>query len=139
MTIVAGLKAAARFLLAVFLVTAGIAHLVVPETFLAQTPSFLPWRPAIVLISGLMEIALGLALVVLPRWRAQVGAVTAAFFVAIFPGNLYQAIAGIDAFGLDSPAARWTRLAFQPLLVAWAWWSTRPDRRPADPDGDVGP
>lgn len=133
----ARLKPPARWLLAALLVTAGIAHLVAPETFLAQTPSFLPFRPAIVLVSGLVEIALGLALVLAPRWRAPVGALVAAFLVAIFPGNVYQAVAGIDAFGLDTPAARWTRLAFQPVLVAWAWWSTRPDAPAAD--HDLGP
>ena len=49
----------------------------------------------------------------------------AAFFVAIFPGNISQYVNGIDAFGLDTERARLVRLFFQPLLVAWALWATR--------------
>ena len=48
----------------------------------------------------------------------------AAFFVVIFPGNIAQYVEGTDAFGLDSDGARAARLAFQPVLVAAAPWST---------------
>jgi uncharacterized membrane protein len=53
-----------------------------------------------------------------------VGWVVAAFFVAIFPGNISQYVNGVDAFGLDSDTSRLVRLFFQPLLVVWALWST---------------
>lgn len=118
------MRTVARWLLAAFLATAGIGHLVAPETFLAQVPPALPARLAIVYVSGIVELALAVALVALPRHRAAVGWTVAAFFVAIFPGNVAQALTGADAFGLDTPAARWTRLAFQPLLIVWALWST---------------
>jgi uncharacterized membrane protein len=78
----------------------------------------------VVLASGVVEILLGLALAGLGRHSVQVGWVTAAFFVAIFPGNISQYVNGIDAFGLDTDQARLTRLFFQPLLVVWALWST---------------
>ena len=71
-----------------------------------------------------MEIVLGLALARLGRYRVQVGWITAAFFVAIFPGNISQYVNGIDAIGLDTDRARLVRLFFQPLLVAWALWAT---------------
>jgi len=54
-----------------------------------------------------------------------VGWVVAAFFVAIFPGNISQYVNGIDAFGLDTDRARLVRLFFQPLLALWALWATR--------------
>jgi uncharacterized membrane protein len=60
----------------------------------------------------------------LGRHSVQLGWVTAAFFVAIFPGNISQYVNGIDAFGLDTDQARLIRLFFQPLLVVWALWST---------------
>ena len=78
-----------------------------------------------VLASGVVEIVLGLALVFLVKYQVQVGWVVAAFFVAIFPGNISQYVNGIDAFGLDTDRARLVRLFFQPLLVAWALWATR--------------
>lgn len=113
-----------RLALAAFLVTAGIGHFVAPETFLAQTPTWLPARLLLVYVSGVVEIALGLALVTLPRWRREVGLAVALFLIVIFPGNIHQAVAGIDAFGLDTPTARWARLAFQPVLILWALWAT---------------
>lgn len=54
----------------------------------------------------------------------MVGWVVAAFFVVILPGNISQAVTATPAFGLETDAARWGRLAFQPVLVAWALWST---------------
>ena len=72
---------------------------------------------------GVVEIALGIALVSLQR-RREVGIATALFFIAIFPGNISQFVNEIDAFGLDSDRARAIRLLFQPLLVLWALWST---------------
>ena len=78
----------------------------------------------VVLASGVVEIALGLSLIFLWRYRVQVGWVVAAFFVAIFWGNISQYLNHVDAFGLDSDRARFIRLLFQPLLVLWALWST---------------
>ena len=65
-----------------------------------------------------------LALVLLRRHRAAVGLVVAGFFVVIFPGNIAQYVEGTDAFGLDTDGKRFVRLFFQPVLVAWALWST---------------
>jgi len=78
----------------------------------------------VVVLSGLVELALGAGLLVVRRHRALVGWVVAAFFVAIFPGNISQFIDGDTAFGLDSDVARGVRLLFQPLLVVWALWCT---------------
>lgn len=92
--------------------------------FQAQVPPWVPFSPDfVVLASGVVEIALGLALVSLQR-RREVGIATALFFIAIFPGNISQFVNHIDAFGLDSDRARAIRLLFQPLLVLWALWST---------------
>lgn len=114
----------ARWLLALFLLAAGTGHFVAPETFLAQVPPWLPARLAIVYVSGVVELALGGALLAVRRHRALVGWVVAAFFVVIVPGNISQAVTGTPAFGLETDAARWGRLAFQPVLVLWALWST---------------
>lgn len=121
-------RTAARWALAALLITAGVGHLVMPDEFLAQVPPWLPgWLPdpeTIVLVSGLVEIVLGAALALLARHRVLVGWLVAALFVVVFPGNVSQAVTGTDAFGLDTPTARWVRLAFQPLLIVWALWST---------------
>jgi uncharacterized membrane protein len=116
----------ARVALGLALVGAGVSHLTVArEEFQAQVPSWFPVDEDVtVLASGAVEIALGGSLVVLSRWRVAVGLVAAAFFVVIFPGNVGQWLEGKDGFGLDTDAKRLVRLFFQPVLVAWALWST---------------
>ena len=105
---------------------AGITHLTTKrEEFQAQVPTILKSiADFVVLASGVVEIVLGLSLIFLWQYRVQVGWVVAAFFVAVFPGNISQYLNHVDAFGLDSDRARFIRLFFQPLLVIWALWST---------------
>lgn len=119
-------RTAARWLLGLGLAGAGAAHLTVArEEFQAQVPGWLPVDADLVVVgSGVVEIALGVALLAQRRRRAAVGWITAAFLVAIFPGNVAQYVQGTDAFGLDTDRARFVRLFFQPLLVVWALWST---------------
>jgi uncharacterized membrane protein len=118
------LRKAAQILLGSALIYAGITHLTTNRTeFQAQVPTWVPFSADfVVLASGVVEIALGIALASLQH-RRQVGWITAAFFIAIFPGNISQYVNGIDAFGLDTDQARLTRLFFQPLLVLWALWA----------------
>ena len=120
------LRAGAQALLGAAMVGAGTGHLTVQrEEFQNQVP---PWVPLdedlVVLLSGVVEIGLGAALIAFGRGRVGVGFVVAAFFVAIFPGNIAQYVEGTDAFGLDTDRARFIRLFFQPVLVAWALWAT---------------
>jgi uncharacterized membrane protein len=105
---------------------AGSGHLTTNRlTFQAQVPTLLKdYADFVVLASGVVEIALGVGLIALWRYRAQLGWLVAAFFVAIFWGNISQYVNGVDAFGLNSDRARLIRLFFQPLLVVWALGST---------------
>ncbi len=116
----------ARIVLGLALAYAGIGHLTWSRSeFLAQVPDWVPLSAdLVVVLSGVVEIALGVSLVVWSRRRVLLGWVTAAFFVAIFPGNVSQYIDGDAAFGLDSDRARAIRLVFQPVLIAWALWCT---------------
>ena len=120
------LRLLARLVLGGALIFAGIGHLTISRVeFQAQVPLWLPLDADFVVVaSGIVEILLGIALmsagVVVP-WA---GLAAALFFIAIFPGNINQYVEGIDAFGLDTDQARFTRLFFQPLLVVWALWST---------------
>lgn len=119
-----------RWLLGLFLFFAGVAHLTWSRTeFLAQVPRWMPLDADFVVIaSGVVEILLGFSLLFLKKHRRTVGIVVALFFVAIFPGNINQYVHGIDAFGLDTDRARFIRLFFQPVLIAWALWSTKNDK-----------
>ena len=123
-------RIALQLLLGFALTSAGISHLPTARAeFQAQVPTWLPLDADFVVIaSGVVEIALGLALITLWRYRAWVGLATAAFFIAIFPGNIAQWLNGIDAFGLDTDQARFIRLFFQPVLVLWAVYATGANR-----------
>lgn len=125
------LRTVSRWALAALLIAAGVGHLttlrrgfriVVPDwaTRLLRTD-----KDTIVVVSGVVEIALGAALVALPKERSRVGATVAAFFVAVFPGNVHQWQTGRSAPGLDTDGRRLARLFLQPVLVAWALWATR--------------
>jgi uncharacterized membrane protein len=115
-----------QMVLGLALAYAGVGHLTTSrQEFQAQVPTlFKDYADFVVLSSGVVEIALGVGLIALWRYRVQLGWLVAAFFVAIFWGNISQYVNGVDAFGLNSDRARLIRLFFQPLLVMWALGST---------------
>jgi uncharacterized membrane protein len=115
-----------QMVLGIALAYAGIGHLTTSRTeFQAQVPRmFADYADFVVLASGVVEIALGIGLIGLWKYRVRIGWLVAAFFVAIFWGNISQYVNGIDAFGLDTDTKRLVRLFFQPALVAWALLST---------------
>ena len=116
----------ARLLLGGMLAFAGVSPLTFARVeFQAQVPRSIPVDEDVtVVVSGIVEILLGAALIALPRQRRLVGLIVAAFFVAVFPGNIAQYLNQADGFGLDTDRARFLRLFFQPVLVVWALWST---------------
>lgn len=122
------LRAVGQVALGAILLTAGTGHLTTQrEEFQAQVPAWVPVDADLVVIaSGVVELALGAAL--LATWkqpkRALVGGAAAAFFIAVFPGNIAQYTGHVDAFGLDTDAKRAVRLVFQPVLIALALAST---------------
>ena len=120
------IKRIPQSILGLALIFTGVGHLTTRRIeFQAQVPDQLQqWANEVVLASGVVEIALGLGLVVLWKFRVVVGLLTAAFFVAIFWGNISQFVNGTDAFGLDTGTKRFVRLLFQPVLVAYALLST---------------
>jgi len=124
------IKTILQLLLGAFLASAGRTHLGSNRiAFQAQVPTWLPLDPDFVVVaSGFVEITLGALLIttalILKRYRGLVGLMAATFFVLIFPGNINQYVNHLNAFGLDTDTKRFIRLLFQPLLVAWALWSS---------------
>ena len=121
------IKKASRILLGANLVFAGISHLsFAKKAFRAQVPDWIPvTKNDTVTYSGFLEIALGSALIFTSKKQEEmVGRVAAAFFIAVFPGNIAQYTHHRSAFGLDTDTKRLMRLFFQPLLIYWALAST---------------
>ena len=103
---------------------AGVAHFVTPLPFIQHLPDVIPMREAIIYASGAVEIALGLAMLGVARWRPFTGLVLAAYLVAVFPGNLYVAVADVAVDGQPGGVYPWLRLPFQALFIWLALWST---------------
>ncbi len=120
------LRLVLRLLLGGALIYAGISHLTFSrQEFQAQVPVWLPLdADFVVLASGVVEIMLGIGIASFGALVPLAGLAAAAFFIAIFPGNINQYVEGISAFGLDTDQDRFVRLFFQPVLVIWALWST---------------
>ena len=118
------------WLMAAFYVFAGSNHLVNPEFYLAIVPPGLPNPEWLNVISGLVEIALGV-FVLEPRVRVLAAWGIVALLIAIFPANLYVATEnlGLPAGepGTGNALLNWARLPLQAVLIAWAWWYTRQD------------
>ena len=115
-----------RILLAVFMIYAGFSHLTFNRIeFQSQVPDWVPLsKDLVVILSGIVEMILGLALLFWKKQRVNIGWLLALFFVLIFPGNVAQYLDGKDGFILDTDRARLIRLFFQPVLIAWALWSS---------------
>ena len=105
---VSGIQTALRLLLGAALGLAGLSHLSWSRSeFLAQVPNWFPFdADLVVVVSGVVEILIGAALLLAGNYRVLIGLVAAVFFVAIFPGNIAQLVEGNDGFGLNSPTTR---------------------------------
>jgi uncharacterized membrane protein len=122
-------RAVVRVLLALAMVGVGIDHLADPTPFVNIVPKELPAPLALVYVSGVCEIALGLGLLV-PKIRRLAGLGLVALYVAVFPANINMAIRGLSP-NPEHPIPSWiawARLPFQILFIALAVWvSKRPN------------
>ena len=118
-----------RILLGLIMLYIGIAHLSFRRIeFQAQVPTWLTTDKGlmdlVVLISGYVEIAFGILMILGGKLKVKTGIALGFFYILIFPGNINQYINEIDSLRLDSENKRLIRLFFQPLLVLWAFWSS---------------
>lgn len=115
-----------RIVLGLFMVSAAIGHFTFQRAeFQAQVPNWLPInKDIVVLLSGLVEIFLGLGMIFWTKQKIRIGIALAIFYVLIFPGNIAQYLNETDAFGLNTDQARFIRLFFQPVLIIASLWST---------------
>lgn len=119
------MKTALRYLLSAMMITAGILHFVRPEKFIQIVPDWLPAHRALVFISGFFEILGGAGLLVKHIQKAAAWGLVA-LYLAVFPANVNMAV---NKILIDNPWILWGRLPFQAVLIAWAWWFTRPETK----------
>ena len=127
---VTSLPRPARGVVGAFLVS-GVVHLVRPQVFVSAVPRWLPSPRAIVIISGVAELACAVGML-LPRTRRTAGAASAALLVAVFPANVQMAVDAHHA-AADGPTRQdrvrqlvtLARLPLQIPLIRAAWSARR--------------
>lgn len=118
-----------RGILAISMMVTGVLHFVFPEPFIKIVPSLLPYPAALVYISGFFEILGGIGLLIPAVSQAAAWGLVL-LFIAVYPANINMAVNHIQIANI--PNSNWLqaiRLPFQFVLIAWAWWLTRPDDR----------
>lgn len=114
-----------RIVLAALFAFAGTMHFVIPGQYVGIMPPALPWHRELVYLSGALEIAGGIGLLV-PRTRRAAGLGLVLLLIAVWPANLQMLLnaraAGASAW---SQAALLLRLPLQILLMAWVWRASR--------------
>ena len=118
------LKLVLLYLLAAFFILTGLSHFINPSYFLKIMPPYLPWHLFLVYLSGYFEIVLGV-MVLIPKSRRVAAWGLIALLIAVFPANIHMAL-NPELYPEIHPVALWIRLLLQAVLVAWAYWYTRP-------------
>ncbi len=116
-------KKVTRLIFAILLTAAGINHFVDPAFYVSIVPPYLPWPKIMVVVSGLAEIILGIALAIPVLTRAAAWGVIA-LLIAVLPANIHMA-ANPELYPSIPAAALWIRLPIQGILIIWALWYTR--------------
>ena len=114
-----------RLLAALLFLAAGANHFLHPQVYQRIIPPGFPFPAALVLISGICEIAGGFGLLI-PGLRTAAAWGLIALLIAVFPANLYMAIRP-DRFA-DLHLPYWAlilRLPLQGVLIIWIWWIRR--------------
>jgi uncharacterized membrane protein len=117
-------KRIALLALAIFFLLAGVNHFLNPDFYVAIMPPYLPAHLELVYLSGFFEVLGGIA-VLFNRTRSLAGWGLVALCLAVFPANIHMAIHP-ELFPSVPILALFLRLPIQILLIAWAWWATRP-------------
>lgn len=119
------LKLILKYLMAIFYAVSGVNHFIHPDFYLQIMPPYLPWHLALVNLSGGIEIALGILLLI-PRTTRLAAWGIILLLIAVFPANLYMAM-NPALFPEVKPLALYIRLPLQAVLMAWAYWYTKPN------------
>jgi uncharacterized membrane protein len=108
---------------ALFYTGSGINHLLNPGFYLELIPSYLPFHQAINIVSGIIEIVLGVGLIALPKYRKQVAFCIIIFLLVILPAHIYHlSEEGCLPSGFCIPVwACWFRIFLQFAFMYWAW------------------
>jgi len=110
---------------------AGLSHFLTPTPFEQHMPTWVPARLGLVYATGVLEILGGTALAFWPRYKREIAVLLTLYLLAVFPGNIYVAVANIDVQGQPEGIYPWIRLPFQAFFIWWVLWSSDALKRDA--------
>jgi uncharacterized membrane protein len=113
-------------LLAALFFAAAIFHFFDPRLFLPIMPPQVPFPTACIILSGAFEL-LGAICLLIPLRRVQflTGCGLTLLLIAVFPANVYMAVAHIKIPGFPAHEwMAWARLPLQPVLIGLVLWVT---------------
>jgi uncharacterized membrane protein len=116
------IRTISKYLLAVFMVGAGTMHFINADFYLKIMPPYLPLHLELVYLSGFLEIALSVLLLV-PHFSRVAAWGIIALLIAVFPANIYV-YQNQDVLPAP-PVLHLMRLTLQGVFILWAYWHTR--------------
>ena len=117
------IKTVSIVIMSLFYIVAGINHFINPDWFVRIVPPILPFKAALVYVSGVFEIVLG-SLLIFPRTRFIAGWGLILLLLAVYPANIYVALSNGKAMNI-TPMMAWGRLPFQFVFIGLAYWHSR--------------
>jgi uncharacterized membrane protein len=117
---------AARIAMSVMLVFTSIGHFKFSKGMTMMLPSFIPYQLPLVYLTGLLEIACAVGLLI-PQWKVTSAWVLIIFFILILPVNINAAIKRVDyekgTLEGKGPSYLWFRIPLQILFITWVYFS----------------
>src|SRR5688500_3169869 len=116
-----------RIAISAMLVFTSIAHFAFTRGMSMMLPDFIPYKTEIIYLTGVIEIAAAIGLLV-PAFRIPVAWLLIVFFIALLPANIYAAIKQIDyqkgTFDGHGLNYLWFRIPLQILFILWTYISS---------------
>ena len=117
------IKTISIVIMSLFYIVAGINHFINPDWFVRIVPPILPFKAALVYVSGVFEIVLG-SLLIFPKTRFIAGWGLILLLLAVYPANIYVALSNGKAMNI-TPMMAWGRLPFQFVFIGLAYWHSK--------------
>ena len=117
------IKTLSIIIMTLFYIMAGTNHFINPDWYVRIVPPILPFKTAIVYISGILEIILG-TLLIFPKTRFIASWGLILLLVAVYPANIYVALTNGEAMD-TTPLIAWGRLPFQFIFIGLAYWHSK--------------
>lgn len=120
------LPLAGRIAMSAMLLLTAIGHFIYADGMAMMLPEFIPYKPEIVFLTGIIEIAAAIGLL-LPALKVMTGWLLIVFFIAILPANIYAAINNVDfqkaSFDGSGTNYLWFRIPLQIFFIFWVYFS----------------